>query len=217
MRYEFSRRACLTAFAGGLLLAASAFPRDAMAEDAGAFIQNLGSQAIQVLGPQVPVQQRVAVFRRLLAGDFDIPGFARFVLGPYSWNLTSQQNEEFVQLLNDALARSYAEKLAPYGGSPFRVTGVRPMGGETVVTSEVMGRDGPPVRIDWNVVDHGGRLLVADVLVNGVSQKLSERNQFAAVIQRSGGRADALLAALRERAGEGGTGYGSTARPGAYR
>src|SRR5258708_5183062 len=67
-----------------LLFAAclAAGPRGAAAQDAATFIQNLGNEAIHVLGPSVPAAQRTAHFRRLFDSDFDLPGGARFVLGP---------------------------------------------------------------------------------------------------------------------------------------
>ena len=64
----------------------AALPRGAAAQDAGAFITNLGNQAIQVLGPSVPPAQRIAHFKQLFSADFDrqpyVPGHDRFVVSP---------------------------------------------------------------------------------------------------------------------------------------
>src|SRR5215471_17964300 len=80
------------------ILCLAGIPRGAVAEDAAGFIQNLGSQAIQVLGHSVPPAQRVAYFRRMFEADFDLPDAARFVLGPNARALTPQQNQEFLTL-----------------------------------------------------------------------------------------------------------------------
>jgi phospholipid transport system substrate-binding protein len=79
------------------------------------------------------------------------------------------------------------------------VTGTRPHGGETVVTSQVQRSGGNPIEIDWYVADHGGRPKVTDVVVDGVSMKVTHRNEFASIIQRNGGQPDALLPALRQQ------------------
>ena len=42
--------------------------------------------------------------------------------------------------------------------------------------------------IDWHVMNNGGRYLVTDVVVDGVSMKITQRSEFAAIIQRNGGR-----------------------------
>jgi phospholipid transport system substrate-binding protein len=180
-----------------------AAPRTASAQDAAAFIQNIGTQAMQMLGPSVPEAAREARFRQIFEQDFDLLGAARFVLGPYARGLSPEQQEEFVQLFRESLARSYSRKLAQYAGSAFRVTGARPMGEETVVSSQI-DHGGSPVTIDWHVVDHGGHFLITDVLVNGVSQKVTQRSEFAGIIQRNGGRPDALLAALRQELAQSG-------------
>src|SRR6266567_3284234 len=177
----------------------AAVPRGAAAQDAASFIQNLGSQAIQVLGPSVPQAQRTAEFRRLFETDFDLPGAARFVLGPNARSLTPEQNQEFVALFKEYLAQAYSTRLGEYGGAPFHVTGTRPGGEETVVTSQVQRRNGNPVEIDWHVANRDGRIKITDVYVDGVSMKVTHRQEFASIIQRNGGRPDALLPALRQQ------------------
>jgi len=189
------------ALAVALLFAAclASGPRGAAAQDAAAFIQNLGNEAIHVLGPSVPAAQRTAHFRRLFDSDFDLPGAARFVLGPNARALTPEQNQEFLPLFREYLAQAYSKRLAEYGGEPFRVTGSRANGEETIVSSQIQRRNGNPVEIDWHVIDRDGRPLIADVYVDGVSMKVTHRQEFAAIIQRNGGHPEALLPALRQQ------------------
>jgi len=188
---------------------ALALPRLALAQDARTFITNLGNQAIQAISPQVPMAQRTARLRQLFESDFDMPGAARFVLGPYANGLNPQQHQEFLGLFKDYLAQAYAARLAEYSGEPFQVTGSRPSGEETIVSSQVMRRGGRPVEIDWHVAEHGGRPLVTDVYVDGVSMRVTHRQEFASIIQRNGGRPDALLAALRQQLAQHGTAVGT--------
>jgi phospholipid transport system substrate-binding protein len=194
------------------VLLCAAVPRSAAAQDQGAaaFIQNLGTQGLQALSGPEP--QRVARFRQLLDTNFDIPEISRFVLGQHARSLPPEQQQEFMALFRDYIARSYAVRLGPYAGAPFRATGERPYGGETVVTSEVTKPGGQPTRIDWHVTNNGGRYLVTDVNVDGVSQKITERSEFAAIIQRNGGRPESLLAALRQQNGQAGSAGSSTPR-----
>lgn len=174
-------------------------PRDAAAQDAAAFISNLGAQGMQVLGPSVPQQQRAARFRQLLDSDFDMPEISRFVLGPHARSMSPAAQQEFQPLFREYVVQAYTTRLAPYGGLPFQVTGTRPHGGETVVTSQVQRGGGNPVQIDWHVINRSGRWLVTDVVVDGVSMKATQRSEFASIIQRNGGQPDALLAALRQQ------------------
>jgi phospholipid transport system substrate-binding protein len=192
------------AFAAALLfvLCQAAVPRGAAAQDAAGFIQNLGNDAIQVLGPSVPQAQRTAHFRHLFEADFDLPDAARFVLGPNARLLTPEQNQEFLTVFREYLAQAYSERLAEYGGEPFHVTGSRENGEETVVSSQIQRRNGAPVEIDWHVINRDGGWQVTDVYVDGVSMKVTHRQEFASIIQRNGGRPEALIPALRQQLGQ---------------
>jgi phospholipid transport system substrate-binding protein len=116
---------------GTLLLIAvvgAAVPRGAAAQDAAAFVRTLGTEAIQVLGPNVSPAPRLARFRQLFHEDFDVAGIGRFVLGRY-WNAaTPQQQQEFLQLFQEYVVQAYSTRLAQYAGEPFRVTAARPAG-----------------------------------------------------------------------------------------
>ena len=173
-------------------------PRQANAQDARSFIATLGEQAIQVLGPGVPEVQRQARFRELFRDDFDLPGIGQFVLGRYWRVATPQEQRDFLSLFQEYLVRAYSARLGQYGGEPFRVTGVRPNGEETVVTSEIVRRNGAPIEVDWYLTGRSP-YKITDVYVGGVSMKVTQRDEFASVIQRNGGRVDALIAQLRQK------------------
>jgi phospholipid transport system substrate-binding protein len=176
-----------------------AMPRGAAAQDARAFINRLGTQAIEVLGPGVPPAQRLVRFRELFHNDFDVPGIGRFVLGRY-WRLaTPQEQREFLGLFQEYIVRAYSTRLGQYGGEPFRVLAARPSGDETVVASEIIRPSGSRVQVDWYLVDGGGRYKITDVYVGGVSMKVTQRDEFASVIQRNGGSVEALLQQLRQK------------------
>jgi phospholipid transport system substrate-binding protein len=177
----------------------AAAPRAQMSADPRAFIGSLGAKAIEVLGPSVPPQQRQARFRELLQNDFDVPGIGQFVLGRYWRAATPQEQQEFLQLFQEYVVQAYSGRLGEYGGAPFRVTGSRPAGDEVVVTSEIARPGAPPIQIDWFLVNRGGALKITDVYVGGVSMKVTQRDEFSAVIQRNGGQIGPLLVQLRQK------------------
>jgi len=175
-----------------------ATPREANAQDARTFIATLGEQAIQVLGPSVPEVQRQARFRELFRDDFDIPGIGQFVLGRYWRTATPKEQQDFLGLFQEYLVRAYSARLGAYGGEPFHVTGVRPNGEETVVASEIIRPSGSRIAVDWYLIGRGP-YKITDVYVGGVSMKVTQRDEFASVIQRNGGRVEALIAQLRQK------------------
>jgi phospholipid transport system substrate-binding protein len=184
-----------------LLVGLAATPRGVAAPASGpeAVIARLGNEGLAALDPGVAPDLRAARFRQLFESDFDLPEIVRFVLGSYRRALTPQQRDEFHRLFGEYLARAYAEKLKGSAGDRFRVTGSRPWGGDTLVSSQVVRPEGKPIALDWLVVRRGGRYLITDVYVDRVSMKLNERRRFAAIISRNGGEAAAAIAALRQQ------------------
>ncbi len=182
-------------FVGLLLLA----PRPANAQDARAFVGTLGQQAIQVLGPSAAPAQRLARFRELFHNDFDVPGIGQFVLGRYWRTATPEEQQEFLGLFQEYIVRAYSARLAEYAGEPFRVTGSRPNGDETVVNSQIVRGNGTPIGVDWYLIGGTGGYRITDVYVGGVSMKVTQRDEFGSIIQRNGGHVSALIAQLQQK------------------
>ncbi len=196
------RRSLLTAafivLAGAL---APAIPA-AAAADPTALISNLGSRALEVLGKNAPQSQRVARFRELLREDFAVPEIARFVLGRY-WNVaTEEQRAEFVKLFEEYIALAYSTRLAEYTGETFKVTGSRPDADGAVVSSQILRPAGAaPVKVDWRLIGRNGVYKISDVSVDGISMAVTQRSEFASVIQHNGGQVQGLITMLREKTG----------------
>lgn len=181
-----------------LLIGLFAGTRQAGAQDPRAFVAALGEQAIRVLGPNVSPEQRIARFRQLFHDDFDVPGIGQFVLGRYWQVATPAEQQEFLRLFEEYIVQAYASRLGEYSGEPFRVVGSRPAGSEIVVTSAIDSPNGDRTLIDWYLIERSGPK-ISDVQVEGISMKVTQREEFASVIQRGGGRVEALLGRLRRR------------------
>jgi phospholipid transport system substrate-binding protein len=172
----------------------------AAATDPAAVINELGNRALEVLGKNATPAQRVARFHELFREDFDVPGIARFVLGRYWKTATPEQQEEFVKLFENYIALVYSNQLAAYSGETLRVTGSRTSAEEAVVASEIIRPTGaPPVKVDWHLTDRNGSYKISDVTVDGISMAVTQRSEFASVIQRNGGQVANLIAQLREK------------------
>jgi phospholipid transport system substrate-binding protein len=194
------RRSFLT---GALILLAGTVASQspaAAAADPTALVSSLGSRALEVLGKGTSESQRVARFRELLREDFDVPGIARFVLGRY-WNTASEEERrEFVKLFEEYVAQAYATRLAEYAGEQFKVTGSRPEGDGAIVSSQILRPAGSaPIKVDWRLTGRNGIYKISDVAVDGISMAVTQRSEFASVIQHNGGQIQGLITMLREK------------------
>lgn len=170
------------------------------AADPAALITDLGNQALQVLGKNVGANERLVRFRQLFSEDFDVPGIARFVLGRYWRVATEPQQQEFVKVFTNYIALAYSNRLAEYSGETLKVTGSRTAQDGAVVSSEILRPNGaPPAKVEWLLTQHDGAYKISDVRVEGVSMAVTQRSEFASVIQRHGGQVQGLIAALRQK------------------
>ena len=169
------------------------------AVDPTALITDLGTQGIQSLGQAATSAERIARLGRLFQQEFDINGIGLFALGSYRRIATPAEQQEFFRLYPEFTVRAFHARLNDYRGAPFRVTGRRTVGNETVVTSEILPTSGGRVQVDWYLTDSGGQYRVSDVTIGGMSMRVALRDQFASWIENNGGRVNALLAVMRQQ------------------
>ena len=188
-----------------LLTAAIAVEQPAVATGdsspaAFAFIQELGNDAIKELtDPAIPQPEREARFRRLLVDRFDMAAISKFVLGRY-WRSTNEaQRVEFQQLFVDFMVGSYSVRFSEYLGGGVKVTGSSAEDGGTIlVHSTVDMPSSEDIRVDWRLRRADDTFAVVDIIVEGASMEVTQRSQFASMIQDGGG-VDGLIEALRTK------------------
>ncbi|HEY1432553.1 MAG TPA: ABC transporter substrate-binding protein [Stellaceae bacterium] len=67
-----------------------------------------------------------------------------------------------------------------------------------IVTSQIIRPQGPPIKVDWQLVVSDGRYKISDTSIDDVSMALVQRSEFAAIIRRNGRRVPGLVATMRE-------------------
>jgi phospholipid transport system substrate-binding protein len=158
----------------------------------------LGNQGLAVIRSSANLDQKATYFHQMLRQDFALTDISRFVLGPY-WRVASgAQRREFRSLFEDYLVHYYGQRFALYGGDNLRVNGSRSGPAGVIVTSQIIRPQGPSIEVDWQLTVSNGRYRISDVSIDGVSMALTQRSEFAAIVQRNGGRVAGLLTTMRE-------------------
>lgn len=193
---------CLAAVTLAPLPVAAQTAAPATQGNASAFVQSLGDRAISTIANKsLTKDQRDAQFKAILSDCFDLKTIGRFVIGR-TWNVaTPEQQDEYMKLFQSLVIKSYGDRLTLYTGEGFKVTGQRDESEQDViVASQITHPDGSaPTAIDWRVRNRNGKLGVIDVVVEGVSLSVTQRQEYAAVIQNNGGQIDGLLNLMRQR------------------
>ena len=149
---------------------------------------------------------RLDQLTELLVSSTDVALLSRLVLGRHWQRLTEIQQARYEQLFGDVVLRNLARRLDQYAyGSEgpleehFRITGSLPAGKRDIlVRSKVTPPRGATVNLDWRLRVQDDQPVIIDLIIEGVSLLVTQRSEFAAVIERSD--MDGLLAELRARA-----------------
>lgn len=136
-------------------------------------------------------------FERLLNRSFDMSTIGRFAMGRYWKTATKAQRAKYQRLFKRMIVEVYSQRFSEYNGQQLIVKSARPEGKyDVLVNSMIVPKNGEKIRVDWRVRPKKGQYKVVDVMVEGVSMALTQRSDFASVIQRGGGDVGVLLAHL---------------------
>lgn len=196
------RRLTISAL-GFLLLALAPMPPAAAATDPAGVVTDFGNRALKMLNdPGISEAERQKRFRMLLDEDFDFDIVSRFVLGRYWAGASDVERRDFTVVFKDYVVQSYSRRFNEFTDTTFKVTGQRAESEtNTIVRTDVTRRGGAgtPAKVDWRVAKEGAGYKIIEVSIDGISMSLTHRQEFAAIMERNGGRVSNLIAALRSK------------------
>jgi len=131
-----------------------------------------------------------------------MPQIARFAAG-VSWrSMSDDQQARFTTAFGKFLAGIYAKRFQEYSGETkaadaFRIGKVVDAGRKGMVVQSTVNRPNEaPVQVDWLVSDQPGRVVVADIVIEGVSMLITEREEIGSMLEARGGNIDKLITDL---------------------
>jgi phospholipid transport system substrate-binding protein len=171
------------------------------AADAQAFIRGMADKALVLVNDkQISDKERIERFRTLFIASFDIPEIGKFVLGRHWKTATPEQQQDFIKSFEDFTVLTWSTRFKDYSGVSFELDGANPAGdGFVVVDLQIKRAQGEPLPLGWRVHKVDGAWKVTDILVEGVSMALTQRQDFAAAMQSSGGKLEDLLGAMHKK------------------
>ncbi|MGF1474867.1 MAG: phospholipid-binding protein MlaC [Geminicoccaceae bacterium] len=169
------------------------------AEAARSHVATLANDAFEVLrDDSIGTEQRDDEIRRLVDRGFDIDHIARFVLGSEYRQLDEQQLSRYRDAYRAYVLETYGRYLEDYAVEEFETTGTTETSErDRIVETRAVPRNEAPVAIDWRVRNRDGEPKIIDIVIEGVSQAITQRNEFSSVISRRG--IDGLIDLLQER------------------
>lgn len=188
----------------GLILGLVTFAPQAPAsadDTARSFVQTLANEALELVVDDRPEADKREDFAILLDRYFDMRGIAQFLVGRYWRTASEMERDAYYDAFHDSIVTTYTRRFSDYSGQELRVTGSREDGRFLLVSSEIVSPDGQgqPVKVDWRLMPQDGRSYkVVDVVIEGVSMSVTQRQEYTSLIQSRGGGLPALTEALNQ-------------------
>jgi phospholipid transport system substrate-binding protein len=188
-----------------LVLPTRADERISSHQEAQTFVRSLAQHAVASLtGRDVTQAERERAFRGLLVAHFDVPQIGKWALGRYWRIATEAEQREYLDLFEEFIVTTYAQRFRDYTNEQLEVVDVKKAtdeDGGLVVNSHIVRDQPKPIRIDWRVAPQPGSsdggYKIVDVVVEGVSMVQTQRSEFSSVIGRNGGKVTGLITELK--------------------
>ncbi len=156
---------------------------------AASFVSDLAKRVLAVAEDgNVPKAEMDNRYRSLLNEGFDIRNIGEFVLGRYRKKAEPEDVNRFMELFQDMIVTTYSRQFSDYKNAKFKAIGTRQdKVGHSIVEAQVL-RDGKePIRVDWKVKNADTNPKIIDVMVEGVSMSVTQRQEYASVMRAHGG------------------------------
>lgn len=196
---ELNRRhvvSMLAASAAASTLPASAF---ALTEArAKSLVDQVVADINRVIASGKSVNSMIRDFERIFGRYADVNIIARSTLGQDSRRASSGQMRAFTKAFQSYIARKYGKRFREFIGGRIEVKGVRKVKSWHEVRSLVYLKGSSPFNVLFLVSDRSGRDLFFDMVIEGVSLRLTERTEIGAILDRNKGNIDGLIADLKK-------------------
>lgn len=169
------------------------------ADNAKQFIQSFGSQLVAIVNSPIPLTEKKTKVLPLVQKNVDIDGIGRYCLGRYWKIATPEQKQHYLALFHQVLVNAITDKLGEYRGVSFTIGDVSKSGSDDAVSATLLRPQQPPAAMQWIVSYESGEAKVVDVIGEGASLRLTQRNDYSSFIARNGGNVDTLLSALQKQ------------------
>jgi phospholipid transport system substrate-binding protein len=144
--------------------------------------------------------------RRLVAfvrSGVDLVAIARFSTGPFWKQASDAEHDRFLEVFETFVAQTFGRRLGELTGHTLKIVksvALTPAADDSrdmLVTSRFVS-DSHTFGVDWRVRMSATGPRIVDLVVEGISMAVAQRDEFITVIRNGGGKFDTLIAKLEE-------------------
>ena len=162
-------------------------------EAATAMIQHVGEEFLEVLGPDgISDEQQLEKLIGLLKDAINLDTTGRLILAQNWRRASEEQRAAYLDLFGPYALDTLASRIRASSNEipleNFEIIKGEPIGkNDVLVSTDLFWPGYPPYRLDWRLRSRDdGSLQAIDVVVEGISMVVTQRAEFASVIERQG-------------------------------
>lgn len=184
-----------------VLAAAALGPRAALAvsnSQAESLVTSAVDRINAVISSGKSESAMIGDFQRILNQYADVNIIARSALGPAARSASASEMTAYVNAFSGYIARKYGKRFREFIGGKINVRGSRAVKTwvEVDATADLAGQ--APFAVKFLVSDASGKPLFFDLFIEGISLRLTERDEIGAMLDQNRGSISGLTAALQK-------------------
>ena len=151
-----------------------------------------------ILNNNIKIEEKKKKIEQIALSVVDVDGLSRFTLGSSKKDLTNEQLKKYNKTFKIFFAKNISSRLQNYSDQNIQVIGSKKISNNYVlVKSKMISKvDKQEIKIDWRVFKIKDKLLIRDLVVEGLSLAKTQREEFNSIITNKG--FDGLIASLND-------------------
>ena len=153
------------------------------------FISNTTSNAKKIiLDSALNKVDKKKQLEQLALNSVDVEGLAKYTLGEERKKISEKQLKEYVDIFTIFFTKNLSSKLTDYSDQEVQVTGSKKISDNYVlVNSKIISKkDKQEILVDWRVFLINNKLVIRDLVVEGLSLARTQREEFASIVANKG-------------------------------
>ena len=151
-----------------------------------------------ILDSNIKINDKKKKIEAIALEVVDVDGLGRFTLGSSRKDLSETQLKKYTEIFRIFFAKNISSRLQNYSDQNIKVTGSKKINDNYVLVNSKMTskKDNQEIKIDWRVFNINNKLVIRDLVVEGLSLAKTQREEFASILASKG--FDGLMANLNE-------------------
>ena len=168
-------------------------------KDAEQLVQSTTDNAKEIiLNKQIKNSEKKDRIEKIALDVVDVDGLSRFSLGSHRKNLNRRQLEEYTEVFRLFFAKNISSRLQNYSDQNIVVIGSKKINENYVMVKSKMTSkvDKQEIKINWRVFKIKEKLVIRDLVVEGLSLAKTQREEFNSIFLSKG--FEGLMASLND-------------------